>query len=172
MRFSTYMIINVVAFVAFALVLGVVVGTIAPTLGILFAAVFLLMGVPIMLVSFALLSKRLDDYGGRYPMPGFWGLLGVDLTDSDYDPSDDSPEDRRDGGGKVAGGVVYDNVTFGGSAPPEEPELDAYGTPISHVFHCAYCGALLPGPNVKFCSECGKPVVRTAPSENRGIVPP
>jgi hypothetical protein len=153
--------------VVFSVAMGVVIGTIAPPLAVLFVVVFLLMGIPVMLVSFALLSKRLDDNSGRYPMPGFYGLIGIDLTDDDYGRSGVSPEGRRVGVGRIPVGVDYDNMTLGGTAKREEPEIDAYGKPISHLYHCSYCGAPLPGPNAKFCSECGKPVVRTPLVENR-----
>jgi len=164
MRFSRYMILVVSLYVVFVVAMGAAFSLVSVSLALLFVVTLLLLGVPLTLVNFALLSKRLDDYGGRYPMPGFWGLLGVDIVDDDYDPAEDSPEDRPHGAGIIPDGVEYDNLTLGRAARREEPELDAYGRPISHVYHCAYCEAPLLSSTAKFCSECGQPVAPTLPA--------
>jgi hypothetical protein len=104
--------------------------------------------IPFAAVHLCLLARRIDDYGGRSPFPGIWGLLGGDLVDDGYDPSPEDSSNGLDGGDEPVGDGTED-------------ELDAYGNPITFRHHGAYCHALLSKPYAKFCDECGRPVVRS-----------
>jgi hypothetical protein len=148
MRFLTYVKITVIVDAVVAVAFGALFYSVLPSLLGIWIALVLLIVIPATALHLWLLAQRLDDYGGTFPFPGLLGLLGVDLVDDDGPSSEDS-SNSSDGETKSVGTAI-DN----------EDELDAYGNPISFRPHCAYCHALLPNPNAKFCDECGKPVVR------------
>jgi len=146
MRFSTYRYITVIACVAVTLLVGVLLGTISPSLGIAYVVVVLIVGIPLTWLYFAQMRLRLDDYGGQFPMPGIWGILGVDLTDDDYVEGSSGPHDD--------GLVGYDSNELPGDRP---------------VRWCPFCHAELAKANPKFCNDCGRALpssVQAGPSSS------
>jgi hypothetical protein len=136
MLYSTYQRVSVAIYVVSLGLLSLVVFSLSTALGIAFVLFFTLFGVISFWVHFSLMEDRLDEYGGRIPMPNAGlGIWGVDVVDDDYArPGEAGDDDQRSD---------YDTN-----------ELDQ--TPFAPK--CPHCHAPLANSNAKFCSECGQPL--------------
>jgi len=120
MRFSTYRRVVSLGWAIAVVLIAAMVDVLTGSLGIavLFAVVMAFLGAVGAWVTFSLVSARLDDYGGRFPMPlgglGYWGFDVVDDDDPDADEGDSDVTDR------------------------EGPPVDAYGKPLASANLCAY----------------------------------
>ncbi len=139
MLFSTYRVATVVFYVVIMALLVLFLFTVSPGLALGFAIVFALIGLLGFAVNFALIRNRLNDYGGRIPMPNAGlGLLGVDIVDDDTVGDDTASRSPR----RSATVGAYDGN-----------EID----PTPSLRHCSNCHAPISRHDAKFCDECGKP---------------
>jgi hypothetical protein len=133
--FSTYKRVTVAAYVIIVVLVGLLFYAADPVAGWfwwLFASLFAI----VLPIQFSRVQERMDEYGGRIPMPnGGLGLWGVDVVDDDP-PSARDPDEPTDSG--------YDSN-----------ELDR-GQPQRR---CTSCGNLS-RPGARFCDSCGKPLAR------------
>jgi len=133
MYYSTYRWVSVIGYVVVMGLLGIFFFFLSFALGIAFLIGFALLGVVGFWVGFRLVEDRLDEYGGRIPMPNLGlGMWGVDIVDEDRAVR---PADRGDG-----------------RSPYDGNELDSQ--PLAA--HCPYCHAVLAKANARFCNDCGK----------------
>jgi hypothetical protein len=105
----------------------------SPGVGLVTGIVWLGVVVLIGWVWLAGIRARIQEYGGAIPMPGWWGVMGVDIEDDEYPYGSSSA---------VPAGAV--DLGVGGR-----------GSGLS-VATCPYCGARLPSPGVRFCNDCGQ----------------
>jgi len=136
MYYSTYRRVSVLAYILLMgtlclwLTLAIGVGV-----GVLFIVLLSLLGLISFKIHFALTEARLDDYGGRIPVPNIGlGMWGVDIID-------DSPVGQNwsgDPGGRVGG--------VGGQGASERSS------------RCPFCDNPLARPGAQYCDECGRPL--------------
>lgn len=152
MLFSTYRVATVVLYVVIMGLIVLFLAIVSPGLALGFAFVFALIGLLGFAVNFALIRNRLNDYGGRIPMPNAGlGLLGVDIVDDD---------------------TVGDDTA--GRTPRPSATVSAYDgneiDPTPFLRRCPYCHAPISRPDAKYCDECGKPLSSNPDPE--GVAPP
>jgi len=133
MLFSTYRTMTWTLGFLSAAIIGVVFSFISPTLGLVAGIVFLLFVVVVSWLWLAQIRSRMADYGGAIPMPGWWGVMGVDIVDDDQRPAE-SPAPW---------------------VPSGAPDADRSGVSLADR-KCPYCGAVLAKADARFCNDCGR----------------
>ena len=87
MLFSTYKKVSIIGYAVVAVLVGGLLYLISPFLGIFFLVAMGLVAL-VFPLHFALVEARLDDHGGRIPMPYMGlGMWGVDIVDDGVDPN-------------------------------------------------------------------------------------
>ena len=87
MLYSSYRNFLITFWLVITVVFALGIATVSPGLAVLFAVFLVIVGGIGVFVELALVRARIDDHGGRFPMPGWLGLLGVDITDTPEDSS-------------------------------------------------------------------------------------
>jgi hypothetical protein len=134
MRFSTYRTAYWVSVPIIGLVAGLFGLTISTVLGVLLGVIIVLLGAGLGWAYFGMMQDRLDEYGGEIPMPGWWGVAGVDIVD-----------DARYKTDPLRPASSFDNSS--------ETKADDV---LSGFVRCPVCGALHSRPSESaVCVECG-----------------
>jgi hypothetical protein len=95
MSYSSYGALAVGAYTVMVLVLGAIIAAYHVTWAIAFIAVFLLVGIPVILLLARRTRERIDDSGGEFPMPtGGDGMMERDIADDRW--GDLTQEDREE----------------------------------------------------------------------------
>jgi hypothetical protein len=142
MYYSTYVRVLVSVAVAVTVLVGVVAALAVGWLAVVIVPIFaLIMGVACYL-SIAWMDQAMDNFGGS-PMPGFWGLMGInivpdgtDLSQLGYQPPDYDANELP-------------GFSDTGESKPAPP-------PVRRG--CPSCGAVTQGTDAKVCRVCGAPL--------------
>jgi hypothetical protein len=94
MTYSNYRVVALVGFVVIILVLGAIIAVYSVTWSVVFVAVFLVGGIPAMLIAQSRFQKRVDDSGGEFPVA--FGGLGMMERDIANDRQGDLTEEDRE----------------------------------------------------------------------------
>lgn len=95
MSYSNYRVAAVIVYVVMILVLGAIISVYSVTWALEFIAIFLLVGVPIMLLVLSRFQRRVEESGGEYPMAfGGLGMMERDIIDDRQ--GDLTAEDREE----------------------------------------------------------------------------
>jgi hypothetical protein len=95
MSYSSYRVVAVIAYTVIILVLGAIIAVYSTTGALEFIAIFLLVGIPAMLIVQSRFQKRVDDSGGEYPV-AFGGLGMMERDIADDRQGDLTEEDREE----------------------------------------------------------------------------
>ena len=138
MRFSSYQRAYWIFLPILAFVVGAVGYLVSPVFGIILALITAVFGLVYGWVTFKLMQDRLDEYGGRIPVPGWWGIVGFDLVD-DVHQSVDYPVSSRTETQfpVVSSDVIPSNLM-------RCPICGALHSKSNESTHCGVCGGLIP----------------------------
>jgi hypothetical protein len=131
MLYSEYRRMVLVTFLIIGAVFALFFLAIDPAAAIIFVGLMFVLGLFLVTVHFSLVQDRLDDYGGRFPMPAFGlGVWGADIVD------DKARQPAADG-------------------PVRTPTESADLVTRHMSMHCPKCHATLARMDAEFCDECG-----------------
>jgi Flp pilus assembly protein TadB len=95
MVYSGYRVVALTVYTVMVLVLGAIIAAYHTTWGVAFIVVFLVVGIPVLLLTQRTTKKRVDDSGGEFPMQtGGLGMMERDIADDRW--GDLTVQDREE----------------------------------------------------------------------------
>jgi len=142
MYYSTYVRILVGVAAAVTVLVGVVTALAVGWLAVLVVPIFVVVVGIGCYLSIAWMDQAMDNFGGS-PMPGFFGLMGVNVVPDGTDLSqlDHQPPDYESN--------ELEGFSDSGEAKPAPPP------PVWRA--CPKCGVVTEGADSKVCRSCGTP---------------
>jgi hypothetical protein len=164
MRYSTYVKLNVAAFLAIMTIFSIAFVSILGGIGVGLAILFWLVGLLGLGLSLAWAHRAVSEFQGM-PFPGIWGVLGFDVLPDDAGTSPFGYA-QPDTNYAASPGLVEP----ASASPPAQPappipptsssvamstHSDAGGPVGPAANGCSECGAVTQGADSRFCRMCG-----------------